>query len=264
MPPTVTSGTGLLEAVADVARLAGDIALSHFRTGVAVEWKGDGSPVTVADREAERAAREWVERRFPEDGILGEEHGETRPGAGRRWIVDPIDGTKSFVRGVPLWGTLVGVAEGTSILAGAAYFPAVGEILAAAPGHGCWWNGSSCRVSTVALLRKATVLTTDDRFPDDEGRREGWRALAGQAAVSRTWGDCFGYLLVATGRAEVMVDNKMNPWDAAALLPIISEAGGVFTDWTGARTAFGGSAIATNDELARDVRKLLHAGASDA
>jgi histidinol phosphatase-like enzyme (inositol monophosphatase family) len=258
--PATTSGTSLLEAVADVARVAGDIALSHFRTAVTVEWKGDGSPVTVADRDAERAAREWIERRFPEDGILGEEDGETRPGAARRWIVDPIDGTKSFVRGVPLWGTLVGVAEGASIVAGAAYFPAVGEILAVAPGQGCWWNGAQCRVSAVASLRNATVLTTDDRFPSDERRREGWHALANQAAVSRTWGDCFGYLLVATGRAEVMVDNRMNPWDAAALVPIIAEAGGVFTDWSGVRTAFGGSAIATNAALAREARELLHAG----
>ena len=264
MSPATTSGTSLLEAVADVARVAGDVALSHFRTAVTVEWKGDGSPVTVADRDAERTAREWIGRRFPEDGILGEEDGETRSGAARRWIVDPIDGTKSFVRGVPLWGTLVGVADGTSIVAGAAYFPAVGEMLAAAPGYGCWWNGAQCRVSAVASLRNATVLTTDDRFPADEERREGWRALASQAAVSRTWGDCFGYLLVATGRAEVMVDNRMNPWDAAALVPIISEAGGVFTDWSGVRTAFGGSAIATNGALAREARELLHAGAPNA
>lgn len=254
------SETGLLEAAADVARLAGDVALSHFGKGVAVEWKGDGSPVTVADREAEHTAREWIARRFPDDGILGEEHGETRPAAGRRWIVDPIDGTKSFVRGVPLWGTLVGIAEGSSIVAGAAYFPAVGEILAAAPGLGCWWNGARCRVSEVASIPGATVLTTDDRFPTDERRRDGWRVLAGQAAVSRTWGDCYGYLLVATGRAEVMVDNRMNPWDAAAILPIITEAGGVFTDWSGAVTAFGGSAIATNGVLAREARELLHAG----
>ena len=264
MSPATTSGTSLLEAVADVARVAGDVALSHFRTAVTVEWKGDGSPVTVADRDAERTAREWIGRRFPEDGILGEEDGETRSGAARRWIVDPIDGTKSFVRGVPLWGTLVGVADGTSIVAGAAYFPAVGEMLAAAPGYGCWWNGAQCRVSAVASLRNATVLTTDDRFPADEERREGWRALASQAAVSRTWGDCFGYLLVATGRAEVMVDNRMNPWDAAALVPIISEAGGVFTDWSGVRTAFGGSAIATNGALAREARELLHARAPNA
>jgi fructose-1,6-bisphosphatase/inositol monophosphatase family enzyme len=108
------------------------------------------------------------------------------------------------------------------------------------------------------------VLTTDERFPANEDRRNGWRDLAAHAAVSRTWGDCYGYLLVATGRAEVMVDDRMNAWDAAAVLPIIREAGGVFTDWSGVSTAFGGSAIATNAELAREVRLTLKAGAQDA
>jgi histidinol phosphatase-like enzyme (inositol monophosphatase family) len=261
---TSAPGSTLLEAVAEVARLAGDVALSHFRTGIDVEWKSDGSPVTVADRAAERAARDWIERRFPGDGILGEEQGETRGSAARRWILDPIDGTKSFVRGVPLWGTLVGVAEGTRILAGAAFFPAVGELVAAAPGQGCWWNGAACRVSEVASISSATVLTTDERFAKHEARRQGWRDLAARAAVSRTWGDCYGYLLVATGRAEVMVDETMNAWDAAAILPIVAEAGGVFSDWTGASTAFGGNAIATNAALARSVRETLHAEMPDA
>ena len=261
---SIVSGTVLLEAVADVARLAGDIALGHFRPGIAVEWKSDGSPVTIADRSAESAAREWIERRFPDDGILGEEQGETRGGAARRWIVDPIDGTKSFVRGVPLWGTLVAVAEGSRVLAGAAYFPAVGELVAAAPGQGCWWNGASCRVSDVSSLASATVLTTDERFPKSAPRREGWQALAARASISRTWGDCFGYLLVATGRAEAMVDAVANAWDLAAILPLVREAGGVFTDWSGAATAFGGSAIATNGSLARVVRETLGAGVPDA
>ena len=261
---SIVPATVLLEAVADVARLAGDIALGHFRPGIAVELKSDGSPVTIADRAAEKVAREWIERRFPGDGVLGEEEGETRGSASRRWIVDPIDGTKSFVRGVPLWGTLVAVAEGSTVLAGAAYFPAVGELVAAAPGHGCWWNGSTCHVSGVASLSGATVLTTDERFPKSATRREGWRDLAARASISRTWGDCFGYLLVATGRAEAMVDGVANPWDLAAILPIVREAGGVFTDWSGAATAFGGSAIATNGALARVVRETLGAGAPDA
>lgn len=252
----------LLAAVQEVARYAGDAAMRHFRPGIHVEWKQDGSPVTAADRAGENAARAWIEARFPRDGILGEEEGSTRPGAARRWIIDPIDGTKSFVRGVPLWGTLVGVAEGERVLAGAAYFPAVGELVAAAPGEGCWWNGSRCSVSPVDDLKRATVLTTDERFPNDEGRRHGWRSLAARSAVSRTWGDCYGYLLVATGRADVMVDDIMNPWDAAAILPVIEEAGGVFTDWSGARTAFGGSSIATNGALAVEVRSTLGAGAA--
>ena len=242
---------------AELARITGTVALRHYRTHLTVETKADGSPVTVADRAAETAARAWVQSRFPQDGILGEELGEERPGAARRWIIDPIDGTKSFVRGAPLWGSLVALCEGDRVLAGAAYFPAVDELVAAAPGAGCWWNGSRCRVSSVSALADATVLTTDERFPDRPERAIGWRALARSASVSRTWGDCFGYLLVATGRAEAMCDGTLSVWDAAALQPIIEEAGGVFTDWLGAPTAFGGSAIATNRLLAEDVRSLL-------
>ncbi|MEO6527142.1 MAG: histidinol-phosphatase [Gemmatimonadaceae bacterium] len=242
---------------AELARITGLVALRHYRSRLTVETKADGSPVTIADRAAEEAARAWVRERFPDDGVLGEELGEERPGARRRWIIDPIDGTKAFVRGTPLWGSLVALCEGERVLAGAAYFPAVDEIIAAAPGAGCWWNGSRCRVSNVAAVSDATVLTTDDRFTERPERRAGWTALSQAASVSRTWGDCFGYLLVATGRAEVMCDPIMNPWDAAALQPIIEEAGGVFTDWSGAATAFGGSAIATNKTLADEARAFL-------
>ncbi|HYD54212.1 MAG TPA: histidinol-phosphatase [Gemmatimonadaceae bacterium] len=254
------SGALLLEAVSEVARIAGDVALGYYHRGVAVEAKADGSPVTDADRAAERAAREWIERRFPEDGILGEEFGETRAGARRRWVMDPIDGTKTFVRRVPLWGTLIALCEGETVLAGAAYFPAVQEMVAAAPGEGAWWNGARCRVSDVAQLERATILCTDESMHGFVDRHAAWRRLAEEASVTRTWGDCYGYLLVATGRAEVMVDAIMNPWDACALQPVIEEAGGVFTDWRAARTAFGGDTIATNAALARVVRGVLGAG----
>ena len=246
-----------MQAAADVARLAGDVALKFYRTRLTVDAKADGSEVTEADRSAERAARVWIEKHFPGDGILGEEFGESNPGAARRWILDPIDGTRSFVRGVPLWGTLVAVAEGETILAGAANYPAVEEIAVAAPGLGCWWNETRCHVSSVGDLAKATVLTTDDRFRTDVSRRHGWERLAERALTSRTWGDCYGYLLVATGRAEVMVDDILSPWDAAAVMPIVIEAGGVFTDWGGIPTAFGGDAIATNAALAEQARFLL-------
>jgi histidinol-phosphatase len=248
---------GLMQAAAEVARKAGDVALGFFRGGVAVDTKSDGTPVTVADRTAEQAARDWLEARFPEDGILGEEFGETRPGAERRWILDPIDGTKTFIRGVPLWGTLVALAKGERILVGAAYFPAVGELLVAAPGQGCFWNDKPTRVSTQSELSKAVLLSTDERFLLHPERGEAWRGLAKEAAMDRTWGDCYGYLLVATGRAEVMVDEVLSPWDAAALQPIIEEAGGVFTDWKGRATSFGGDCIATNGALSRVVRGRL-------
>ena len=254
------SPESLAGAVEQVARIAGDIALRYYRSSLVIESKADGSPVTIADRTAERAARAWIEENHPDDGILGEELGVARPDARRRWVLDPIDGTKTFVRGVPLWGTLVAVCEGDEVLAGAAYFPALGEMLAAARTAGCWWNGTRCRVSAVAAVREATVLTTDERFAGDGAHLGGWRQLSAKAAVARSWGDCFGYLLVATGRAEVMVDGIVSPWDAAALMPIVEEAGGVFTDWKGTRTAFGGSAVATNQGVAIESRLLLGTG----
>lgn len=246
-----------INAVAEVATLAGDFAMSHYGTTVDVDLKSDGSPVTIADRGAEERARAWIEQRFPADGILGEEFGVVRPDAARRWIIDPIDGTKSFVRRVPLWGTLVAVTEGDIVLAGCAYFPALGETVVAATGSGCFWNGSRCAVSACGDIASATVLATDDTFVEHEARGDAWRRLASDAAVARTWGDCYGYLLIATGRAEVMIDDVVSPWDSAALYPIITEAGGVFTDWRGRDTAFGGDIIATNSALAVPVRKVL-------
>jgi len=245
-----------MEAAETVARVAGEVALRHYHRGVTVETKGDGTPVSVADREAEEAARRWLEAHCPEDGILGEELGTTRPDARRRWILDPIDGTKTFVRRVPLWGTLVALAEGETVLAGAAFFPAVDELVVAAQGAGCLWNGKPARVSAVTRLSDALVLGTDPRMGTPAQLR-GVQALSSRAGLVRTWGDCYGYLLVATGRAEAMTDAVMAPWDAAALQPIIEEAGGVFTDWAGRRTAFGGSSVATNGALAAHVRAAL-------
>lgn len=256
---TVDSPSVLLQAAAELAELAAGVAMRWYRQGVHVETKGDGSPVTIADREAELAARAWLADRFPHDGVQGEEFDAIRPDARRQWILDPIDGTKAFVRGVPLWGTLIACCEGDSVLAGAACYPAVQETIAAAAGEGCWWNGARAHVSRVHAMSDATVLTTDDRFLERPHRGERWRALSARAGVVRTWGDCYGYLLLATGRAEIMVDDIVNPWDAAAVQPLITEAGGVFTSWDGVPTAFGGSVIATNAALANETRAILSA-----
>ena len=253
----VTSNESLLQAVRECAEITGAFAHRHYRGDVAVEWKADGSPVTIADRGAEQAARDWISARFPDDAIGGEEFGERSGTSGRRWIIDPIDGTKSFVRGVPLWASLVAVLEDERVLAGAASFPATGETIAAAAGCGCWHNGSRASVSAVSSLGSATVLTSDDRTFSPGGPRAGWDRLSDAASVSRTWGDAFGYLLVATGRADVMVDAIVNAWDIACFVPIIEEAGGVFTDYTGRITAFGGNAIATNAALAAESRRIL-------
>ena len=246
-----------MEAAAELARITGANAMSYYKKPLDSELKQDGSPVTAADRTSEELARDWIEKRFPADGILGEEFGFVRPQARQRWIIDPIDGTKAFVRGVPFWGSMIAVVEGEDILAGAVSFPVLGETLVAAPGEGCWWNDSRCSVSTVADMTLATILTTDAGFKGEPQKALGWEALARLASVSRTWGDCVGYLLVATGRAEVMADPIVSSWDVAAVMPAIVEAGGVFTDWNGNASAFNGSAIATNAALANESRHTL-------
>jgi histidinol phosphatase-like enzyme (inositol monophosphatase family) len=246
-----------LELTAELAKKAGEVALRSYRTGIAVDIKSDRSPVTAADRAAERYAREWIASRFPDHGVVGEEFGETKPDARMRWLIDPIDGTRSFVAGVPLWGTLIALCEGKTVIAGAASYPAVGESLAAATGEGCWSDGVRCAVSTVDSLERATVLTTGVTFRHAPSRRAGWMELASRANTARTWGDCYGYLLVATGRAEVMVDAVMRPWDSAAFVPIITEAGGVIVDYNGQDAAFGDGAIATNASLAGITHQVL-------
>ncbi|MFO0613565.1 MAG: inositol monophosphatase family protein [Polyangiaceae bacterium] len=252
----------LLEAAIDCGRRMGAKALEHYvahrdTRSLAVEFKGDGSPVSNADRDAELVARAFISEYFPGDGVLGEELGELNPGAKRRWCLDPIDGTKSFLGGAPLWGSLVAVCEGEEVLAGVAVFPATRELIAAAPGQGCIVEGGIAEVSTVDRVDLATVLTTDDRFKEAPACEAPWRKLAHASRIARTWGDCYGYYLVATGRAEVMSDGILSPWDAACLQPIIEEAGGVFTDWEGKRTWFGRGVLATNRALARTAREIL-------
>jgi len=246
----------LFEAVQEVARICGDVAHSHFRKDLRVEWKADGSEVTRADREAEAAAREWIRRHFPGDDVFGEELGAEGNSGPRRWLIDPIDGTRSFVRGVPLWGSMIAVEESGTVLAGAVNCPATGDFVVAARGEGCWHNGSRASVSSVDTVSKATILCTDQRFRRNPARAERWSELSRHVAIARSWGDCYGYVMVATGRAELMVDDRLSPWDVASLVPIIEEAGGAFTDWQG-RRGMGNDAVATNALLADELRKML-------
>lgn len=247
----------LLDFATAMAREAGEIALRHFGKLDAVERKADGSFVTAADREIERFMRERITEKFPHDSVLGEEYGEHVGISGRRWIVDPIDGTYSFVHGVPLFGLLIGLELAGEACLGVVYLPALGEMASAARGLGCFWNGERARVSATQSLGEALLLATDF----DACARRGFGAvtenLRREAAICRTWGDCYGHLLLATGRAEVMLDPVMNVWDCAALLPIIEEAGGTFTDWSGERTIYGGNAISTNGALFQPVMEII-------
>jgi len=245
----------LLAVAVEAAWAGGRRTLAWFNAGAAVEWKSDGTPVTAADREAEAAMRRVIARAFPDHGILGEEEGETAGRAPYRWIIDPLDGTRSFVRGVPLYGTLVGVEVHGEPVVGVIHLPALDEMIAAARGEGCTWNGRRCRVSRVARLADALVVVTDERSA--RTRSPAYERLAATTSLQRTWADCYGYALVATGRAEIALDPVMDVWDCAALLPVVEEAGGRFTDWRGRRTINGGEAVATNGVLHDEVLTLL-------
>jgi histidinol-phosphatase len=247
----------LLEFAVEIAWRAGRLTLAHFQTGVAAEAKADSSPVTIADRGAELLLRELIEARFPNDGIIGEEFGETRPEATRRWIIDPIDGTRSFVHGVPFYGVLVAVEEDDDAVVGVAHFPALNETVYAARDEGCWWNGRRTLVSDTTDLSESLILTTSYEGIEKRKYDAGWDRVRTRAGQVRTWGDCYGHALVATGRAEAMFDASMRLWDAAAMRPIVEEAGGVFTDWQGQSTHRGDSVISTNAALAKQIRGLL-------
>lgn len=249
--------SALREFVADLAWQAGKVTLRHFQTGITPEMKADDSPVTIADRESERLMRRLIEASYPTHSILGEEEGETRPGATYKWILDPIDGTRSFVRGVPLYAVLVGLERDGEMIIGAINCPAVGDFLVAAQGEGCYWNGRRTRVSSIATLRESLLLTTDASAMAKYGRGEAYERMVAATGMQRTWSDAYGYVLVATGRAEAMLDPKMSPWDCGALLPVIREAGGTFTDWKGTSTVYGDEAIATNGHIYQELMGLV-------
>jgi histidinol phosphatase-like enzyme (inositol monophosphatase family) len=241
-----------------VAWEAGKLTLRHFGKDVQVDRKEDHTPVTVADRDVEKLLRQRIGDQFPRDGILGEEFGETKGSSGFRWILDPIDGTKSFISGVPLYGTMVGVEHDGEAVIGVVAFPALHVGMDAARGQGAWqiWSDgerSPARVSSATSLSEGLLATTE--FSGYEHRRaaNAFHELCQAAWFSRTWGDCYGYYLVATGRALAMIDPVMSIWDAAALKPVLEEAGGTFTDWQGVPTINGGEGVGTNRHVLDEV-----------
>ncbi len=247
----------LLDFAARLAREAGDITLRHFKGSFAAERKADNSFVTIADREAERFLRSTIEQSFPGDGILGEEEGEKIGTSRRRWIIDPVDGTYSFVHGVPLYAVLIGLEIEEEPVLGAVNLPALNELVYAARGLGCFWNGEPVRVSATRSLSEALLLATDFGTAEQYGFGPAAEKLQRQVNARRTWGDAYGHVLVATGRADIMLDPIMNVWDCAALLPLLEEAGGTFTNWQGKKTIHGGNAISTNGLLFDPVMETI-------
>lgn len=244
MDPQLDELTGLARRA---AALAGEIVMPLFEQRLTVELKADGTPVTEADRRAEEAMRELFARETPAFGVLGEEYGET-PGEGRyRWVIDPIDGTKSYIHHVPLFGTLVALERDGEPVVGVVACHAVGETAWASRGGGAFLNGEPTRVSETPSLAEATVLTTSSvslhrRSP------QGFARLGNEARLLRSWGDCYGYLAVVAGRAEAMIDPVVNPWDIAPFAVLLEEAGGRLTTWAGVDGA-GEDAVATNGRI---------------
>ena len=249
----------LLDVATTLSHEAGAVALSYFGKDILKERKRDGSVVTVADREAEALLRKRIMERYPNDGIVGEEFGVLEGRSGRRWIIDPIDGTFSFTRGVPLFGVLVGVEVNGQPAVGVAHLPALRETVAAAFGLGCTWNGVRASTSAVATLGDALVVCNDFYAHNAYGFGVAAERIQAATRERRGWGDCYGHILVATGRAEIALDPVMKIWDCAALAPILEQAGGTFTDYRGNRTIDGGNAISTNGPLAGDVLKIVRA-----
>ncbi len=211
---------------------AGQITLNYFQRGAVVDYKADESPVTIADREAELSIRNSIRHQFPDHGILGEEHG-TEGDQSRRWVIDPIDGTKSFVCGVPLYSVLLSYEEDGVPVVGVSHFPALGETVYAVKNGGAFWNGTQCHVSTKTDLKTATISTGSHKSLDTYGRLAGIISLAHRCQATRTWSDAYGHCLVATGRIEAMVDPVVSYHDLSAVSLIVKEAGGKFTNFSG-------------------------------
>ena len=249
----------LLDDALAIARAAARTTLRWFAAAdLEVERKGDGTPVTAADRAAEAHVRAAVAEGYPDDGVLGEEEAERFGTSGRRWIVDPIDGTKAFARGVPLYTTLLAVEDEHGLAAGVIVVPALDEVVWAGRGRGCWHDGAPARVSATATVEDAYLTTSGySHWPEDmllAVRRSGMQM--------RTWGDGYGYALVATGRVEAMVDPEVSVWDLAPLPVIISEAGGRFSTLDGRDDLWGGSGVATNGRIHQELLSAIAGSAT--
>ncbi len=242
----------------DIARGAGDITLKYFNNPeLQVITKSDASPVTRADRESEKYLRKRIREHFPNDVILGEEYGEEGSDRSRRWILDPLDGTKSFVHGVPLYGVLIALEQDGEITHGIVHLPALRETVSAGVGEGCYLNGHRSHTSNKSHLPDSLLCTTSPSRLEDLLGRSKYDKITRSFGLYRGWGDCWGHILVATGRAEAMLDARMALWDSAPLGVIISEAGGKYFDFSGEQRIDGGNLVSCAPGVADAMRKML-------
>jgi histidinol phosphatase-like enzyme (inositol monophosphatase family) len=245
--------------IGSLATESGAVIRPYFANpDLAVELKADETPVTVADRQAEQTMRRMIGQRFPDHGIIGEEYGADRPDAEFVWALDPIDGTKSFATGCPLFGTLICLLRNGQPVLGAIHQPILGQ-LCIGDGQSCTLNGRPIRCRSGRPLSAATLLTTDFLSIGSHQPQAGFDRLLGSVKMARTWGDCYGYLLLASGFADLMLDPVMNPWDLLALVPIVRGAGGTITDWQGRDPVSANSIVAANADLHEQVIEMLNA-----
>jgi histidinol-phosphatase len=245
------------EAAVQAARQAGQLALRYFDRDLTVEWKPDQSPVTVADREAESLLRTALLGAFPDDGFLGEEHGE-RPGtSGFRWVIDPIDGTRSFVRGIPIWATLVGLEYRGEQIAGVVEVPALGHNYRALRGDGAFRGDRRLHVSDVATLGDAHLFYSSLSWFVRAGKEAEFLDLAARTQRQRGFGNFYGFVLVAQGSGELMVEHGVHVWDVAAIKPLVEEAGGRFSDWDGRPDVHRPDVLVSNGRLHDTALRIL-------
>jgi myo-inositol-1(or 4)-monophosphatase len=247
-----------LDFAVDTAREAGALTLDYFqRPDLLTEHKSDESPVTIADRSAEELIRKRIGETFGDHAIVGEEFGVENRTSSYRWFIDPIDGTRAFVRGVPLFAVLIGLEIDGRSEVGVAYFPALDELVAAGTGLGCHWNGQPAHVSSVATLNEGIITHANAAAFAAHGVAAPFARLTRAAGHCAGWADAYGYLLVATGRAEVAVDPIMSPWDCAPFPVILREAGGYFGDWSGRETIHTSRSLATTAALLPELLDIL-------
>lgn len=240
-----------------LADLAADTIRPYFGSGLQVDWKSDATPVTEADRAAERVMRKAIRERFPTHGLLGEEYGPENEEAEFVWVMDPIDGTKSFVAGVPLFVTLIGLLHHGKPIAGAIAQPIMGELVLGTA-EGVTYNGQPALIRSCASLQDALLLTTDVSHIDRVHNGNAFTRLRHQTRLMRTWGDGYGYLMLCSGRADVMVDAEMHAWDILPLIPLIEGAGGTITAWDGRPAVEGIGAVASHRALHAEVVQALN------
>jgi histidinol phosphatase-like enzyme (inositol monophosphatase family) len=235
--------------VSELAAQSGDFIRPFFaQPGLAVEFKEDESPVTQADRGAEELMRAMIAKKFPTHGIKGEEFGDVNGDAEFSWVLDPIDGTKAFASACPLFGTLIALMHRGQPVLGAIHQPVLRQLVIG-DGQTTTLNGRPVRLRSCARIEDATLLTSDPLNPAKYQNGAAFAAVANRARLVRTWGDCYGYLLLATGWIDAMCDPIMNPWDIQALIPVVRGAGGIITDWQGQDPVKAVSIVAAGPEL---------------